>query len=100
MGCFALVLLGTIAPIGSTWAAPAFDIDGNTYTSPTFGYAITWDDPWFATDEGSENGLDYVYLMNGIVTASFIGFDLPLPPESCLPMLKDGLGANDGIGRT
>ncbi len=93
----AFVLLGTIAPIASTWAAPAVDIEGTTYTSPTFGYAITWDDAWFVTNEGSENGLDFLNLVNGVVTASFAGLDFPLPQESCLTWLRENLGVNGGM---
>lgn len=93
----ALVLLGAISPIASTGAAPALDIEGNTYTSPSFGYTISWDDSWSVTNEGSENGLDFLFLANGVTAASFLGFDFPLAQDSCLPFLTEGLGANGGL---
>ena len=38
-------------------------VDGNTYTSPTFEYTVSWNDQrWEATDAFSENGYDALTL--------------------------------------
>jgi uncharacterized protein len=38
-------------------------VDGSTYTSPTFGYTLSWDDSlWSVTDAYSEDGYDLLTL--------------------------------------
>src|SRR4029078_5884233 len=38
-------------------------VDGSTYTSPTFGYTLSWDDSlWGVTDAYSEDGYDLLTL--------------------------------------
>jgi hypothetical protein len=73
--CFAVFallasLLVTIA--GPVTAAPAADIEGNTYTSPQFGYSLTWDDSWFVIGEESDQ-FDSLELTNGVTYVNMVG---------------------------
>src|SRR5262245_3486578 len=65
----ALVLAGTPLALA---AAPAFDINGNTYTSPQFGYTVTWADNWVVVDETSDE-FDRLHLTDGLTYAAVIG---------------------------
>jgi endonuclease YncB( thermonuclease family) len=53
-------------------AAPAFDISGNTYTSPQFGYTVTWADNWVVVDETSDQ-FDRLHLTDGVTYAAVVG---------------------------
>ncbi len=57
---------------GATFAAPAAGVAGNTFTSPTFGYTLTWPDTWFVAEEKTDRS-DLVVVTNGITYAHFIG---------------------------
>lgn len=70
----ALALLTTLFP-GSpgTYASARSQVDGNTYTSPTYGYSLTWDDSWWLLTDFSTTEFEYVTLTNGGITVSFGG---------------------------
>ena len=85
-------LLGALAPTASIQAAPAADIEGNTYTSPTFGYSVTWDDTWFVAGEETSGGADYLYLVNGVTSAVFAGIPDVVSTEACVGYLASGIG--------
>ncbi len=53
-------------------SAHARDISGNTYTSPHFGYSISWDNTWLVMSESSEE-FDRLELTNGISFVSLSG---------------------------
>ena len=57
-------LLAGGAPIASA------DISGNTYTSPTYGASVSWDDNWFVDQEDSNAYYDIVSLTNGLTYLS------------------------------
>jgi hypothetical protein len=53
-------------------------VEGNVYTSPNFGYTITWDPGvWQVTDESYEDGGDYfeVTTLGGTSIVSFIAVE-------------------------
>ncbi|MGD9710803.1 MAG: hypothetical protein AB7V46_01905 [Thermomicrobiales bacterium] len=65
---------GTVTPSGTpssgaTTAGSA--VAGSTYTSPTYGYRLTWDDTWIVNEESAE-GRDYLSLDNGAVVAELL----------------------------
>src|SRR6478735_7274908 len=69
---FALALCLTVSPLQ---AIPArAEVVGTTYTSPQFGYTVTWDESWVVIDETSEE-FDRIIVTNGIGQAQFIGAD-------------------------
>ena len=53
-------------------AAPAFDISGNTYTSPQFAYTVTWADNWVVVEETSDQ-FDRLHLTDGLTFAEVVG---------------------------
>lgn len=91
-------LLGAFAPAASIHAAPAADIEGNTYTSPTFGYSVTWDDTWFVTAEETRGGADYLGLVNGVTSAVFGGLPDASSATTCLAYLVNAIGPAAAIG--
>src|SRR5215211_7621614 len=81
-----LVSLVAVAVLlnGAPRASRAADIDGNTWTSETFGESVTWDNSWFVT--GEETGpWDLVSLTNGLTFATFVAQpDTAMSPEASL----------------
>ncbi len=78
-------------------------IDGNAYTSPTYGYELTWDeDVWTVEDESSEDDVDALSLSSDILTLNVTGSNNgDGDPETCLDdsldVLTDrGNGGSDG----
>jgi endonuclease YncB( thermonuclease family) len=71
---FALALCLTVSPLQ---AIPArAEVVGTTYTSPQFGYSVTWDESWAVIEEISEE-VDRITVTNGIGFAQFIGINAP-----------------------
>lgn len=58
----ALVIVSTM--LGSGLLRPAAaEVTGTTYTSPHFGYSITWQTPWYVTEDDTDNnGFDILGL--------------------------------------
>ncbi len=78
-------------------------VDGNDYTSPTYGYELTWDeDIWTVEDESSEDDIDALSLSSDILTLNVTGYNSgDGDPETCLDnylgVLTDrGNGGSDG----
>jgi endonuclease YncB( thermonuclease family) len=88
----AIALLGALVPTMSARSAPAADIDGNTYTSPTFGYTVTWDDAWFVVGEEISDGIDYLALTNATTFANVLGVPDGSSATACLGSLVFSLG--------
>jgi len=65
---YSLVLLLVavmLAPLeyAAAQSTPVSGVDGSTYTSPTYGYTLSWDDSlWSVTDEYTEDGYDLLTL--------------------------------------
>lgn len=58
-------------------AAPAAaQVNGNTYTSPTYGYTLTWNaNDWKVKKESSQNGYDELVLESTLSTVYFEAFN-------------------------
>jgi hypothetical protein len=51
-------------------------VDDDTYTSPTFGYSLEWDeDEWEVEDATSEDDVDTLVLSNGVSTLTITGLE-------------------------
>src|SRR4051812_27160262 len=69
---FALALCMTVSPLQ---AIPArADVVGTTYTSPQYGYSMTWDESWAVIEEISEE-VDRLMVTNGIGFVQLVGGD-------------------------
>src|SRR6187200_2343159 len=60
----AILIVAIALPLGgSALAQDQSGVNGNTYTAPTFGYTLSWDDEvWEVTDDYSEDGYDGISL--------------------------------------
>jgi hypothetical protein len=94
---FALLIGLAGAPLA--FAAPVADVDGNTYTSPQFGFTWTWDDSWFLVNEDSDPALgDSIEITNGVTTALIIaGSDFGDDPAFTLEILYRSFGRQEGV---
>jgi hypothetical protein len=83
-----IVFIVIAALIRGGWVQPAAaEVEGNTYTSPNYGYTLTWDDTWFVSDEDSKVSYDYLELTNGATWAYFYGGPDPSSnPEGSLAL--------------
>ncbi|MDP9365406.1 MAG: DUF3105 domain-containing protein [Chloroflexota bacterium] len=76
---------------------PRGGVNGNRYTSPTYGFTLIWDDSWAVRTESSEGGVDALDLSN---EASVVRFstskeyrgNLPLCSALTTSAVADGLG--------
>jgi len=66
------VLLTLVPGALTVPAAHARDVSGNTYTSPNFGYTITWEPQWIVVLE-STAGNDVVMLTDGLAVVILVG---------------------------
>ncbi len=62
---------------------------GNTYTSPTFGYQLTWDSTWSVTNESSQNNFDVLRLTNNTVVTDLYSGASTMGLEECITSLVD-----------
>jgi hypothetical protein len=50
---------------------PAAGVAGNSYTSPTYGYTVTWDSTWSGVEANTMDGYDALSLDSGGANVSF-----------------------------
>jgi len=77
---------------GATVVPPATiagtaNVDGTTYTSPTYGYSQSWNDSWTVDSDTSDETGDYLGLNNGVVLADLIGEQWEPSEGSCFDRL-------------
>ncbi len=74
-------------------------VDGNSYTSPNFGYTVSWDpDIWEVEDESSEDGHDQLRLGDPINTVYLSGVEgFGGDPAACLEGTSDALDDGEGV---
>ncbi|MEA2528228.1 MAG: uncharacterized protein QOF73_5455 [Thermomicrobiales bacterium] len=66
------------------------------YTSPSYGYGLTWDDSWEVAEESSEGGYDMIHLSNGVSDVWVEGYiGARGDPATCLEENR-GYLADDG----
>ncbi|CAN5740471.1 hypothetical protein BH23CHL5_BH23CHL5_12900 [soil metagenome] len=62
-------------------------VDGMTYTSPTYGYSLSWNENWSVDDENSDGVTDYLGLSSGVVVADLIGEPFDATAGSCFEQI-------------
>lgn len=77
----------TTTAVSPTAVAGTSNVVGNTYTSPTFGYQLTWDPTWSVVTESSQNGFDVLRLDNGTVTTDLYSGASSMGLEECVTSL-------------
>lgn len=75
------------------------NVTGNSYTSPNYGYAVSWDTNWEVSGESSEKGFDQLQLTNNVSTVYFEGYDYTDDEAACLADAVKSLGAEDGVSK-
>src|SRR5690242_14121076 len=64
-----------VLPLGLGTSAHVRAQDQETsYTSPTYGYQLTWDDTWSVVEQSSEGGYDLLHLSNGVSDVYLEGY--------------------------
>lgn len=65
-------------------AGQASNVSGNTYTSPLFGYSLTWDDTWSVVTEDSSDGFDFLRIESDTLVADLYGSAGGNTPDQCI----------------
>jgi hypothetical protein len=97
------------APVAPT-ATATRDANAASYTSPTYGYVVSWEAPWRQAPNPAGVGADYLQLTNGTSTLTFEGLTDPgRPLEACpsdvatllqeSPSISELGAATDAAGR-
>ena len=94
-----LVLLVCRFPAVAAQSDTDSSIDGNTYTSPSFGYAVTWDGTiWTPSAEYSQFGYDLLNLESAGPTLSIEGmYGYKGSPGTCLTSERATVAAGLGL---
>ncbi len=71
------------APVEAGAVLNGTAIAGTTYTSPTYGYTLTWDNTWTVLDEGVTDWYDFLTLSNGAVTADLYSINADQDATEC-----------------
>jgi predicted metalloprotease len=72
-------------------------VEGNSYTSPSFGYSITWDNDWAVSDELNEDEYNKLVLTNDVASVYFEGVADTADIETCLDTVASSLENEDGV---
>jgi hypothetical protein len=62
---------------------------GGSYTSPTYGYSIRWDDTWSVVEESSADGTDTLELTTGLSNVNLTGYQTSVTALSCVDEQAD-----------
>jgi hypothetical protein len=84
-------------------------VDGTTYTSPTFGYTLSWDETWEVLDafvanlddDDASNDEDVLTLSNGVSDVDIRGSQATGTPEECVASVEAEIersGAESEVG--
>lgn len=93
----AIFLAGDVAELDAAASQPARP-RGSTYTSPTFGYTLTYGPQWTVTEETSAGGRDRFVLFNGSSYVTFTGADeFGGDTQACLDDFVDTLTADPNV---
>ncbi len=78
---------GFAEPTPTAVAEQTSNVAGNTYTSPTFGYSLTWDDSWSVIAEQSTEGIDFLRIGTGSLTADLYAAASSNTSQQCIDEL-------------
>jgi endonuclease YncB( thermonuclease family) len=93
------VLAAFVLMLHAGFAPTSAQVSGNTYTSPQFGFSVTWDDSWFVMSEETQAGYwDLLVITNGITTVAMYGESNVYPTfESGLATFVTGFNADPAV---
>ena len=91
-------LLGGAATAWAEDDEGAGGVDGYSYTSPTFGYALTWPAAWEVEGESSADGDDALCLATGGGSLAIVGTrDYGGDAEACVAAFAADAAGTEGI---
>jgi hypothetical protein len=73
----------------ATGALPGVDPATNSYTSPTFGYQLSWDATWQPVTASSQDSFDVLRISNGITTTDLYSGVSTMGLEQCVTSLVE-----------
>ncbi|MGH2561271.1 MAG: hypothetical protein ACRDJH_19550, partial [Thermomicrobiales bacterium] len=75
----------TAAPTEEAETPEASPVAGEpTYTSPAYGFSVSWDESWTEVARSGENDVDTVRIDNGVSTVDFYGYGTAQTPGECV----------------
>jgi hypothetical protein len=83
---------GTTAVVETTPATgdlPGVDAATNSYTSPTFGYQLTWDPTWHPVTASSQDAFDVLRITNDVTTTDLYSGASTMSLEQCITTLVE-----------
>lgn len=69
---------------------------GNTYTSPTYGYSLTWDGTWQEVTRSSQNGYDALRISSNSALVDLSGFPWTGTADDCIDSLVNYYAGQSG----
>lgn len=92
-----LTMLGGAGQASAASSQAASNVSGNTYTSPDYGYSISWNSTWTVSDESAKPGYDMIALDNGDSTVYLEGIDSTSNTDGCVSTMHDQLAGQSGV---
>ncbi len=86
-----LLLISTLVAMVMTLPGGAglAQVDGNSYTSPTYGYRLTWDSSWWVISEETTSSGDVVGITNGAAALVLAGAPAMVSnPQACVAFAR------------
>jgi len=74
-------------------------VEGNSYTSPSFGYTISWGHEWSVTDEQNDADYNKLVVNNGDTSVYFEGVKDSGTLDDCVSTLVDNLSSTKGASK-
>ncbi len=92
-----LTLIGGAGQANAASAATTTNVSGNTYTSPDYGYSISWDSTWQVTDEQVSSGYNMLALDNGTSAVYLEGVTSSASTDECVTQVVAALTKGTGV---
>lgn len=95
----AFLVLAACVGLGLSGPARAAQATGpaGAYTSPTYGYRVSWWEPWAVAEERSEGGRDVLELDNGTSLVRFTGGPYRGDAPTCVIAAAEKLRGGEGV---
>jgi len=72
-------------------------VEGNSYTSPDFGFSVNWDRSWSVTDEENSSDYNMVAISNEVAFVYFEGQTASVDTDSCVQEYENILEGIDNV---
>jgi hypothetical protein len=87
----------TVTPRATAAATAAGSpVAGNSYTSPTYGYSLTWDSGWQEVTQTSQNSYDLLRIASNTALVDLSGFPWTGTADDCIESLVNYYSGQSG----